>query len=436
MEAVPVVKKKPQKKKVETYLEVILGINNTHPGLSQWPYKFHVYEPKSGVKELLLEGDNQVVSYVSKQALVSVIVSFFNSCGKRKLYLTHREAQEVANMWMSMIEPIQEPKAISFKSADGLTFHRLIFDLPEASFETAPLFEEFLSRCSNNIALCAFIGSLFDPQADRQQYIYLHGQGQNGKGALTFLLRNILGPSCHTDFVPKESRINNFWTYSFLGKRLVIFPECDQPSFPSSAFFKTLTGGDSIRIERKHGDAYSTELMCKFLFLSNEELTISGGMADLRRAIFCHVGPIKGNPDPQYYASLMLEAPRIIRECIDIYNNLCPNHGPIPVEEKAEAQSSIVDEKYISLFDKYFVTSENENDYVSASDVQLVFSSNKIFSTNICGKYLESWKNNMGIKKVRIKDTKRWGYSGMSKKDGVFLGNWTDHDLIDDRSKY
>lgn len=418
MEAAPV---KKTKKKVDTYLEVIAAINGLHPGLPPWPHKFHVCEPKPGIKELVAENDNKVVCYVNNKALVSAILSFFNSCGKRKLYLTYRESQEVANMWIGMQTPIPEPKSISFKSDDILAFHRLDFDLPEAKFDTPPLFEEFLSRCSNSLALCSFIGSLFDPKADRQQYLYLHGQGQNGKGALTYLLRSILGPSCHTDFVPSPSRINNFWTYSFLGKRLVIFPECDQPDFPSSGFFKTLTGGDSIRLEKKNSDAYSAELNCKFMFLSNEELAISGGMADQRRAIFCHVGPINKKPDPKYYENLLKESPEIIRNCIDLYQKDCPNHGPIPVEESADAQASVVDEKYISLFDKYFVTSTNEKDYVSAADIQQVFSSHKINSTKLCGRYIDNWKNNLGIEKGRLGDTNRWAYYKMAKKQDVYL---------------
>lgn len=419
MEAAPVVK--PRKKKVDTYLEIIAAINKSQPGLPPWPHKFHVCEPKPGIKELVAENDNKVVCYVSNKALVSAILSYVNSCGKKKYRLTYRESQEVANMWIGMQTPIPEPKSVAFKSDDCLAFHRLDFDLPEAQFDTPPLFEEFLSRCSNSITLCAFIGSLFDPKADRQQYLYLHGQGQNGKGALTFLLRHILGPSCHTDFVPNLSKINNFWTYSFLGKRLVIFPECDQPSFPSSGFFKTLTGGDNIRLEKKNGDAYSAELNCKFMFLSNEELTINGGTADLRRAIFCHVGPIKVEADPHYYENLLKESPHIIRNCIDLYRKECPNGGPIPVEEKADAQSSIIDEKYISLFDKYFVTSENEKDYVSAADIQSVFSAHKINSPNVCGKYLSNWKNNLGILRQRIGESKRWGYYKMTKKQNVYV---------------
>lgn len=436
MEAAPV-KKKSQKKKVETYLEVIAAINGLHPGLPPWPHKFHVYEPETGIKELLLENHNRVVTHVNDNALTSAIVSYCNSSGKPKLYLTNRDAQEVARMWINMTTAIEKPIGVSFKSDPGLAFHRVDFDLPQnASFDTPPLFEEFLTRCGNKIALCAFIGSLFDEKANKQQYLYIHGEGGNGKGALVSLLRRVLGPSSHGEVAPAKNKINNFWTSTFIGKRLVVFNECDQPDFPASGFFKSLSGGDAIRIEKKNKEAYSTELNCKFIFLSNEELSISSSIADQRRAIFCKVEKIKTKEKASYHDDLYAEAPKILRECIDIYKQVCPEGGSIPVETMADEQASVIDEKYYSMFDKHF--KKSACGYVTASEIQLVFAQENINSTNLMGKYLQFWTNNLDLKRKQVNINeitgevteispdevvaedknikKRWAYFGMSKK--------------------
>ena len=55
---------------------------------------------------------------------------------------------------------------------------------------------------------------------------------------------------------------NRFWTWGLVSKRLVVFSEGEksEASFPSSGYFKSLTGGDSVRIEEKNGGIYSMPL--------------------------------------------------------------------------------------------------------------------------------------------------------------------------------
>lgn len=410
-------KKKDKSKvnKAKLYLEIITGMRGNHPRLVGWKGTFHVIEATNGNREVLREHADGVVSYVSENALISAVLVFCNTASAPKYQITNREASEIARMWVNMTPPIVKPLPVAFASDPGLTFHRLNFDLPESSMDKPKLFEEFLSRCTNRYALAAFIGSLFDPKADRQQYIWLHGYGRNGKGALTQFLRHVLGAACHSEVVP-DHKPNQFWTSTFLGKRLVIFPECDQATFPSSALFKSMSGGDAIRIESKQKDAYSMVLDCKFMFLSNEELSISSNAADLRRAIYCHVGPITGEPDPDYYENLCKESPYILRECIDLYNQLCPRGGSIPCEDTAEAQAALDDEKYSTFFDAYFERG-SPADFVYASSIQKIFDREKIRSGKVQGRFIQFWMREYNVKKIRQStgDQRTWLYYGMKE---------------------
>ena len=155
-----------------------------------------------------------VVRYVVEGELAADILTytkdyFFHD---ENFHLTAEEALSAARYWIMESKPLlEEPVAVREKSNPGLCFHRLSFDFhEEATLENTLLFAEFLSRTSNHEALCAFIGSLFVPKSDRQQYVYLYGSGGDGKGSLTRLLAKVLGKSYETVFA--DNAENRFWT--------------------------------------------------------------------------------------------------------------------------------------------------------------------------------------------------------------------------------
>lgn len=424
--------KKPDKAKL--YMEVATAIDGLHPRLPAFTGKFHVVEPQPGARLLLKENDRREVQYCSIEALGGEILRYCNSViGKSRFLLTMTQAREAAQVWFNIKKAIPEPRGMAELSSTELAFHRLPFDLPPYDdLGVSPLFAEILSRCTNWKALTAFIGSLFDQRADRQQYLWVHGAGRNGKGALGNLLERTLGGSFHTDQVPDVRRgTSPFWTSSFLGKRLVLFPDCNSPQFPQSGLFKSMTGGDLTRIERKGKDAYSMRLNCKFMFFSNEELIISSQTADMRRAIYCHVDPITTVPDAAYYDKLWAEAPYILRDCIDVYNDLCPTHGAIPVEESLEHLTDLFDAKLDNFFHRYFVKTDDsslapdQRNFVSPGDMQSAFADAKIDNPREQNKYLDYFFRAYAVEKIDLGSTNsppfRRRYVGLKKIPGLIL---------------
>jgi hypothetical protein len=301
---------------------------------------------------LLFEHKPGVVRRVTKEHLASKIQVFLSRM-PQDYWVTGDESDRIAKTVIYSAKLLAEiPPAVLMKSEPGLAFHRVPFDANDFDFFSMPVFEEMLSRCSNPEALCAFIGSIFVPRADRQQYLWIYGEGENGKSSLMRFLGRLLGPAYHADEVP-QGHYDKYWTSAFVGKRLVAFPDCNSPCFPRSAKFKGLTGSDAIRIEGKYDKAFSTTLDCKFVFLSNEELIISDEKADTRRAIYVKMGAIKGRPDPKYEEKLWAEAEQIVAYCLDIYRKYCPNNEQVPVQNPIEI-TSILDEQMIALVESGF----------------------------------------------------------------------------------
>lgn len=335
------------------YAEIAKAINHDESSsLPEFPKKYYTHEISPGIRLYLRETDQaDEVEYVHELTLVNEILTWIRDTRLYDFTFDTKKATEAARVWRATSKPVSKILNVCWQYDKGLTFRRLPW-IP--SYDPAPVFNEMFSRISNGRALKAFIGSLLCEKADMQQYVWLYGQGQNGKGSLSRFLYRILGNSYSSQMPPANH--DRFWTYGILGKRLIVFPDCNNQSFVTSGLFKSLTGGDPVRVEQKNQPAATAVMNAKYLFLSNERPALSSEKADQRRIIYCEMQPVIGDPDPSYDAKLWAEGPTFLRQCIDIYNHDCEHHGPIPVknEEALHDWVSTVEEEFETVFERNF----------------------------------------------------------------------------------
>jgi hypothetical protein len=221
---------------------------------------------------------------------------------------------------------------IAWKSQPGLAYERLPFNLDSA--EDAPTWESILSRCSNALAIKAFLGSLFDPEADRSQFLYIYGAGNEGKGSMIEALSTVLGSAHTNQITPKELR---FWLSSIYNKRLVTFSECDDFKFAVSEDMKAVTGNDTVSVDEKGQPIFKAKAICKFMFAANVKPRAQDTPAHRRRLIYSEVSPYTGKPVPYkaFVGSLVTEMHAFLSLCWREYQRLCPGGEIIPVEKEA-----------------------------------------------------------------------------------------------------
>lgn len=340
-------KTKKKSKNHEYYLNIHMAWNK-HPAssLSPYPDSFKFMETADGVRLLLAVDDNRVCRLVNDCAGINSILRYANytlaPLGKP---LNHAEASECYKVIRGLSSPLKEDqiKPVASKTDLSHCWHKLPWDIPLIPGPT-PYFDELLSRVSIPDSFCAFIGSIFVPDSDRHQYMWVFGEGRNGKSRLASLLRYILGSSFAAEQIP-DSTTKRFWTSGILGKRLVCFDDCDNFSFPSSAFFKGLTGADSQRIEQKGQPIYTAEINAKFLFFSNKQLEINSSVADQRRALYASIEAFSGAPMPTniYDKRLREEAPDILAKCLLKYEELTHDRGPIESAEMVKAVKDLAE---------------------------------------------------------------------------------------------
>ena len=343
-------------------------------GWPDFPAKFHKMVDPIGKEFFLEENDNKIVKFISKHLPPQLILTYVIDMvpDELRFEMKKKDADEIFYYWHSQKgQMIEKPLYIAEKNDPRLAFARLPFDFGELKIgiPAPPFFEEFLSRCSARRALAAFIGSLFFEESYMQQYLYIKGEGQDGKGSIINVLRNILGDGYQT-ISPRLSS-DRFWFMKTYGKRLCVAPDLglrDSEDFLVSPELKALTGGDPIFYEGKAENGFTDSSISKIIIASNFDPKISGQKSDTRRLIYCYVSaPEEKEFDvSKYRDDLMSEARQIIEHCISVYLEDCPGHGMIKTDTPEEIISSS-EEKYIAIFEKYFHVDEGSK--IKAQDV-------------------------------------------------------------------
>ncbi len=180
-----------------------------------------------------------------------------------------------------------------FKSdtATAWAWQRLNFDPVE--IECPDLLTKMLCRTSPEEArsLVLWLGSLLDYRFPRSQYLYIHGEGNDGKSTLIKMLEKVLGKQGVT-YMNSDNFADTHSTTALEGARLLIFSDENSASFMSRGRFKALTGDDTMTINPKGLPRRNIAISCKVMVASNYPPHVQGGRADLRRIIPVHLSPI------------------------------------------------------------------------------------------------------------------------------------------------
>lgn len=108
-----------------------------------------------------------------------------------------------------------------------------------------------------------------------QNLVVFLGKGSNGKSLLATMLRHMLGKT-NVSAIPIDRLSGDRFSKQNLDNKLLnISSETNSNKTYSTADIKALTGGDSVEVEKKFHNAYTTEIHAKFILLANEMIKTS-----------------------------------------------------------------------------------------------------------------------------------------------------------------
>ena len=221
-----------------------------------------------------------------------------------------------------------------------LTRHELLPPLPmdfvtaylpfqyNPSDKDCPVFDRFLLEISGgNTAVISLIweiiGYLLSSDMSAKAFFLLQGVGDSGKSVLGNLISSMFNPEAlaHLDIYRFKDK---FATSALLGKRLNICMDLPRARISREAIgvIKSLTGDDTITVERKFRPSESYKSTCKLLFGSNFPLmpadSDSAFCARLVTVPFLYPIP-KERQDKHLLEKLLMERSAIAVKALDAY---------------------------------------------------------------------------------------------------------------------
>ena len=197
-----IAKSKGKADRCDLYLNIYAAVCKLPNIYPDFPLDFRFIQSDDGVKLPIVVNKQQVCQYVADSYVIDSIVEYAHKeLAHMNTKLTHSQAVECFKMVRSMAPKMKadDISPVNLKTDSGLCWHRLPFDLEDGP---TPVFDEMFSRIDAPKSVMAWIGSLLDPQADLQQYLWIYGDGQNGKSSLSNFLRKVLGPAHRAEQVP------------------------------------------------------------------------------------------------------------------------------------------------------------------------------------------------------------------------------------------
>ena len=143
------------------------------------------------------------------------------------------------------------------ENADCPEFKAFLNDIFEDDEERVQLIQEIMGAC------------LMYDKCMQYLVIFL-GSGSNGKSLLASTIKHMLGDVNVSAIALDRLSGDRFAKQNLDGKLLNISSEIKNEKIYSTSDFKTLTGGDSVEVEKKFQNAYTTEIYCKYILLANE----------------------------------------------------------------------------------------------------------------------------------------------------------------------
>lgn len=200
-----------------------------------------------------------------------------------------------------------------------LAFARLAVEwVPDA---VCPTFDRWLAeRCGNQADdLLEAVALLLTPWAGQRKAVFLIGPTRSGKGTFMRVIEALIPPAHRSAETLHSLSTNRFAAAQLHGRILNAAGDLSDHHIDDLAMFKTLTGDDTVSVERKFRDSFTFRNTALFVFNANTPPTV----AETSRAYLARVRPYlfprsyEGHEDPSVEADLLAELPGILVRLVE-----------------------------------------------------------------------------------------------------------------------
>jgi putative DNA primase/helicase len=138
---------------------------------------------------------------------------------------------------------------------------------------TCDAFDTFLSQVLHEDdvpRMWEIIGYAMVSSNRLQRMFLFSGTGQNGKGALLRTIQKLIGRGNYSSVPMHELSSDRYAAADLHGKLANICGDIDATYIENTGLLKQVSGGDTIRAQRKYGQPFEFEPWCSFFYSANE----------------------------------------------------------------------------------------------------------------------------------------------------------------------
>lgn len=115
-----------------------------------------------------------------------------------------------------------------------------------------------------------FFGYCLLPDCRFEKALFMKGDGGNGKGTVSYVLRAMLGPENCSSLTMEHIADPRFSLYFLQGKLINEISELSQKKTIEVELFKKIVSGEPLTVERKYGDKYEFSPYVKIIIAMND----------------------------------------------------------------------------------------------------------------------------------------------------------------------
>jgi len=225
-------------------------------------------------------------------------------------YVRRQSLYDFKDEWLAVENGLINPQNFEIVEFNPEIVTRIKLDVRYDPAATCPRWNAFIEECeSDPVLLQEAAGYPFLPGYPYQKAVMLLGGGGQGKSVYLRVIGSIYGHD-NVSAASLQSLIDNrFATSDLYGRIANIAGDIPDMALANTGIFKSLTGDDRVRAERKGKDAFEFENRAKLLFSANQlppSKDRSSGFT--RRWILIDFNRVMvQKPNPRLAADLMTE---------------------------------------------------------------------------------------------------------------------------------
>jgi putative DNA primase/helicase len=172
------------------------------------------------------------------------------------------------NGLLDWINPVPELKTHTQQDLSSIRIP-LKYNIESKCTKIDKFLEEILPAADCIPLIEELFGYCMIPDTRFEKAFMFVGKGANGKSTLLKLLQAFIGKNNVSNESLQQLADDKYRAANLVGKLANVFPDLSDMPLENSGYFKALTSGDRISVERKHKDSFNMENTARLIFSAN-----------------------------------------------------------------------------------------------------------------------------------------------------------------------